>query len=399
MEELKKMLEQLARAHEEFKKANDERLAQIEKKGHADPIIEAKVNKANDDLDRLSKSVEEMKTAIARMTAVNTEPQTTKEKSEREVVARKAAFEKMLRKGEQALTAEEFKTLSVSDDANGGYLVPVEMESEILRNLASQNAVRGLADIMTLSKGNVLEQPRRTAGITASWTAELAANPSATNPTFGMLRIPAEEMRVLVKATAQMLEDSAYNVDAFVQSEAVEAFANLEGDAFIDGNGVGKPKGVLSYPAGTSDGQVEQIVTGSAAAVTADGLISLAYGLKAAYAKNATWIMNRATVKSIRKLKDSQGQYLWQPGLAGGSPATILDRPYVEDDNMPVEGANNLVAVLADFKKFYKIVDKAGLAITRDPYSSKPSVEFLFRRRVGGGVEIFEAGKILKCST
>lgn len=403
LELIQKKQDEMARAFEDFKKSNDERLVEIQKKGHADPLVVEKVEKANSDMTRLEKEIGEMKTAMARMAAVTTEPQNTQEKNAREVVARKAAFEKLLRKGEQALTAEELKTLMVSDDSQGGYLVPAEMETEILRNLANINGVRALADVRTISKGNSIEQPRRTAGISASWSSENGSNPSAVTPTLGMLRIAAEEMRVLVKATAQMLEDSALNVDAFVQDEAVEAFANLEGDAFIDGSGTGKPMGMLSYASGTSDGQVEQVVSGSAATIAdadggANGFMTLAFKLKGAYAKNSTWLLNRATVGSVRKLKDTNKQYLWAPGI-GGAPSTILDRPYVEDDNMPVEGAGNLVAVLADFKKFYKIVDKVGLAITRDPFSSKPMVEFLFRRRVGGAVEIFEAGKILKCST
>lgn len=401
VDELKKMLEALNKAFEEFKSANDQRLKQIETKGHSDPLLDQKVEKAGADISRIEAAVNEVKVALNRPGAGSTTKTENEQKAELHQAQRKA-FDKLLRKGEHTLTAEELKTLSVSDDTQGGYLVPREIESTILRNLAAVNAMRSLADVKQISVGNMFEQPRRTAGITGSWSSESGANPTAGNPTFGMLRISAEEMRALVKATSQMLEDSSLSVESFVQDEASEAFANLEGASFVTGTGVGKPKGIMSYTSGTGDGQIEQVNSGAAATIAdangqADGILSMIYKLKAAYAKNGTFILNRLTTGSVRKLKDTNKQYIWQPGL-GTEPNTICGRPYVEDDNIAVEGANNLVVAFGDFKKAYKIVDKIGIAVTRDPYTSKPNVEWLFRKRTGGAVEIFEAFKILKCS-
>lgn len=399
MEELKKMIETLQAAFAEFKRLNDERIKQLETKGSVDPLLEKSVDKANTDITRLEGEVKAMQTAMARRGTEGSE----KSESEKARELQTKAFNKLVRKGEDRLSPEEMKTLSTVNDAEGGYLVPEQMESGIIRSAAQVNAVRGLVNVRQISQGNSLEQLRRTAGVTGAWAAELASNPSAETPNLGMLKIEAEEMRVLVKATPNLLEDAAFNVEGWIADEAGEAFGNLEGAAFLSGSGVGKPKGMLSYASGTGDNQVEQVVSGTAATIAdsdgqANGLITMQHKLKAIYAGNAKWLMNRLTVGSVRKLKDAQKQYIWSPGL-GGQPPTILGHQYIEDDSMPVEGAGNLVAVFGDFKKFYKVVDKIGIAITRDPYSSKPQIEFLFRKRTGGAVEIFEAAKILKCST
>jgi HK97 family phage major capsid protein len=391
----------MGRTFEDFKKENDQRLKQVESKGHADPLLEEKVNKTNDAIGKLETSIGEIKTALARpnLGAIETDEQ----KAAKSVIARKHAFLKMLRKGEQSLSAEEVKTLSVSDDTQGGYLVPREIEKSIIRNLANVNVMRSLASVQQISVGNMLEQPRRTAGITGTWTSESGSNPSAANPTYGMLRISAEEMRALVKATSQSLEDPEVDLESLVNDEATEAFANLEGAAFVTGTGVGRPKGIMAYASGTGDGQIEQIVSGTAATIAdatgqADGLLTMPYKLKATYAKNGQFLLNRLTTGSVRKLKDNNKQYIWAPGL-GSQPPTILGYSYFEDDNVAVEGAGNLVIAFGDFKRAYKIVDKIGMAVIRDQYTSKPMVEWLFRKRTGGAVEIFEAVKILKCST
>lgn len=399
MDEIKKALEALQVAFNEFKSLNDQRLKQIESKGSADPVLEKSVEKANAEITRLEGEVKKMQTAMARTSTA----EGSRDEKSVAAQARKESFAKLIRKGEGSLSPEELKTLSTVDDSQGGYFVPSEMAQEILRGLPAVNAFRGLASVRSISQGNTLEMPRRVSGVTGSWAAELASNPSATNPTTGLLRITAEEMRVLMKATPNMLEDAGFDIEGWLRDEAVEAFANLEGAAFITGNGVGKPMGIMSYASGTGDGQIEQVVSGSAATIAdadgqANGLISMVHKLKAAYAKNAKFVLSRATVGSIRKLKDTNKQYIWQPGL-GGNPPTILGYGYEEDDNVAVEAANALVVAFGDFKRAYQIVDKVGLAITRDPYSAKPLVEFLFRKRVGGQVMIHEAIKILKCST
>jgi HK97 family phage major capsid protein len=399
VEELKKLVEELQKAFSEFKSANDQRLKQIETKGHVDPVLDQKVDKANADISRIEQEMKAVQTAMNRKAATTTE----KEDKSLEHRAQTAAFNKFVRKGEHSLSPEEVKLLSTQDDSNGGYLVDHEMEQGIIRSAQAVNAIRGLANVRTISKGSSLEERRRTAGVSATRVGETGSNPAASNPTFGMLKIDAPEMRFLGQATAAMLEDSAFNVEQMLADEAGEAFGNKEGAEFVSGNGVTQAQGFTTLASGTGDGQVEQVVSGTAATVAdadgqANGLVTMQHSLKAVYAKNAAWVLNRQTTGSIRKMKDSQKNYIWSPGLAG-NPPTILNLPYAEDDNMAVEGAGNLVIALADWKRAYKIVDRLGIAVTRDPFSSKPDVQFLFRKRVGGGVEIFEAIKLLKCST
>jgi len=399
VEELLKKLEELGRAHEEFKKANDERIAQLEKKGSADPLVSVKVDKANSDLSRLENEIKELKTAMARssMGAPETEKSEDAEKK-----LRKDAFLGFVRKGAERLSGDLVKGLQASSDPDGGYLVANEIEAEIIRNLPTMSVMRMLASVRSLTTGDSLQKRRRTSGVTASWVGEMGTSPADQNPKLGMLNIPAHQMQVVLSETAQILEDASINIEQWLGEEGGEAFGNLEGAAFVSGNGVAKPRGILTYAAGTGDGQIQQVVSGTAATIAdadggVNGLIAMTYALKAAYAKNGKFILNRLTTGSVRKLKDANKQYIWQPGL-GGSPATILGYAYEEDDNMPVEGANNLVVAFGDFKKAYKIVDRLGMSAIRDPYTSKPDVEFLFRRRVGGAVEIFEALKLLKCS-
>lgn len=405
LDKVTEKVDQMSRAFEEFKKANDQRIQEIKDKKTADPLVEEKVNKANTDIDklmadkdRLQKEIDEVKTVLNRKGGSSQETEKDLEK-----VEKKQAFLKFVRGGERNMTDAEMKKLSVSSDPDGGYLVDTEVEAEIIRNLANINLIRSIATVRTISRTDALERRRRTAGVTATWAGETSTNPSKQNPKFGRLRIQAEEMRVMLDESAQILEDAATDVEGWLNDEAAEAFANSEGLAFVNGDGSHKPRGMLSYTAGTGDGQVEQVVSGSAGTIAdtdgqANGLIGMVYGLKAAYAKNGKFLINRKTTGSVRKLKDSNKNYIWQPGMAT-APPTILGYEYVEDDNMPIEGANNLVVVFADFKLFYKIVDRLGTSVIRDPFTAKPDVEFLFRRRVGGGVEIFEAGKILKCST
>lgn len=406
MDELKKLVESLNVAFAEYKKINDQRLDEIKKTGASHSNTETKLAKAEQDIERLSQEREKLQTEIDGVkTALNRSGGGADDgkKTDPAKLEAKDAFRKFITKGKEHMTVDEMKRLAVSDDTTGGYLVMPEIEAGIIRNLANLNAVRTLANVRTISKGDALEQRRRTAGITMTWAGEQSPAPAGVNPTFGNLRIAAEQGMVKVTESAQILEDALFDVDAWIQMEAAEAFANGEGSAFLTGTGTGKPRGILTYAAGTADGQVEQVNSGTAAALAdvdgqANGLLSLVYKLKAAYAKNGAFILNRATVGAIRKLKDNQKNYIWSPGL-GTQPATILGYRYEEDDNMAVEGANNLIVIFADFKRFYKVVDRVGMSIIRDPYSAKPDVEFLFRKRVGGAVEIFEAGKILKCST
>lgn len=167
--------------------------------------------------------------------------------------------------------------------------------------------------------------------------------------------------------------------------KVAERFAVVENQGFLSGTGVGQPEGLLTIAGLT------EVNSGNASALTANGLIDLAFGLKTFYARNATFVLNRTSIRDIRKLTDTQNQYLWQPGLAGSTPSTILDRPYVEAPDMPTIAANAFPILFGDFRSAYTIVDRAGINVLRDPFTSKGFVKFFTTRRVGGQVVQKEA--------
>jgi HK97 family phage major capsid protein len=189
------------------------------------------------------------------------------------------------------------------------------------------------------------------------------------------------------------------DVEGWLANKVADEFARKEATAFISGTGVAQPRGILTYTAGTSWGQIEQINSGSSGALTADGLLSLVYGLKEAYARNASFLMNRSVVSAARKLKDTTNQYLWQPGLAMGQPDMLLGRPVYEATDMPVAASNSLSVAFGDFAAAYTVVDRIGIRTLRDPFTAKPFVRFYTTKRVGGDVVNFEALKIQKLAS
>ena len=205
-------------------------------------------------------------------------------------------------------------------------------------------------------------------------------------------------------ATATLLEDSAVNIDEWLAGEVDQVFAEQEGLAFVSGDGVNKPKGFLSYTnvaqASWSWGNIGTIASGAAGAFPAsnpsDVLIDLVYALKAGYRQNGVFVMNRKTQAEVRKFKDSAGNYLWQPPVQANGHATLMTFPLIEAEDMPNIAANSYSVAFGDFRRGYLIVDRQGVRVLRDPFSAKPYVLFYTTKRVGGGVQDFDAIKLLK---
>ena len=205
-------------------------------------------------------------------------------------------------------------------------------------------------------------------------------------------------------ATQALLDDSVVNLDQWIAEEVQTVFAEQESLAFITGNGVNRPRGFLDYPkiidTSWSWGNLGYVRTGLAGAFAvsnpSDILVDLVYALKAGYRQNASWVMNRKTQAAIRKLKDTSGAYLWQPAATVDGKATLLNFPIIEAEDMPDIATDAYAAAFGDFNRGYLIVDRVGVRILRDPYSSKPYVLFYTTKRVGGGVQNFEAIKLLK---
>lgn len=383
----------LGNAWEQFKQVNDARLHELERKGHADPLYAEHLAKISTALDNQKSRLDAIETANARPgVGLAGSPVMGEVASEY-----KAAFTNYLRKGMDAgLEAIATKALSVGTDADGGYLVTPAISEEIVRIINETSPMRELASVETISTDS-LDVIEDTELPGAAWIAETAAPTDTTTHQIGKNTIDTHEMYAQPKATQKLIDDASIDVEAWLAEKVGEKFATLEATAFISGTGTGQPKGILSYAAGTSFGQIEQINSGTSAAVTADSLIQLFYGLKDEYAKNATFLMNRSVIQSVRLLKEATtDQYLWQPGLAAGAPDTLLGVPVKAAADMPAAAADSLSVAVGDFKRGYKIVDRVGIRVLRDPFTDKPYVKFYTTKRVGGEVVNTEAIKLLK---
>jgi HK97 family phage major capsid protein len=301
-----------------------------------------------------------------------------------EAAERAEAFRAWMRAG---VVPPEKADMLVADPATGGFLAPNEFEAEVIKGIVEFSPMREVARIRQTGARAVV-MPKRTQVGAATWVSEQGARDETQNPAYGQEEIPTHELHARADVSSQDLEDTVVDLDAELREDMAEQFGVAESAAFVAGNGVGKPAGFLSHP------DIATVNSGSASAVTADGLIDLFYALKESYARNATWLMRRSTVRDIRKLKDGQGQYLWQPGLAGVAPATILDRPYLEAVDMPAVQANARAIAIGDWRRGYVIVDRIAMQMQRDPYTRKGFVVMTARRRVGGQVILPEAIKI-----
>lgn len=263
---------------------------------------------------------------------------------------------------------------------------------EILKQVTLYTPIRSIVKIRTTSQRTV-KYPKRTGQFSAQWVAEQGSRTETAGLAYGMWEIPTHEVYALVDISQQDLEDSAFNLESELQSEFAEQFAVAEGTACVTGNGVGKPYGFMS------DADVGHVPGGHATLLNSgDALVDAFYELKTAYANNATWTMNRKTLGVIRKLKDGQGRYIWEPSVQVGQPPTILNRPYVEAPDMVDIAAGADPIAIGDFKKAYLLADRVELAIQRDPYTQVTSgnVRFIARKRLGGQIVMAEAIKKLR---
>lgn len=306
-------------------------------------------------------------------------------------------FEGYLRVDENGLGETERKSLTVGRNPNGGYFVPTAMSSRIIQKIWESNQLRQLATVETISTESLdVRIDREEAD--CDWAGEETATGDTGTPGVGLQNIPVHELRAKPKISQQMLEDASVDVEAWLANKVAEKMSRKEANAFVVGNGIKKPRGILTYPDGTGDqrGTVKQHITGAATGVTSDAIVSLPYQLKTAYMANGTWLMNRLTVLAVMLLKDNDNQYLWRPGLAEGRPSTLGGHAISMADDMPILAANSLSIAFGDFRRAYTVVDRLGLTTLRDPFSAKPFVEYYTRKRVGGDVTDFEAYALLR---
>lgn len=391
--EITERVSALGHAWEQFKQVNDSRLREIERKGNADPLYDEHLNNISVSLDNYKKRLDQIETAYSRP-ALGEDGAKSGHAPSGEYGK---AFRNYLRKGMDAgLEALQTKALSVGSDPDGGYLVTPSMSSKIVQSIFETSPMRQLASIETISSDS-LELIDDHDQAAAGWTAETATISETSSPTLAKRNIPTHELYAQPKATQKLVDDAAIDIESWLSHKIADIFSRKENTAFISGTGVGQPRGILTYAAGTNWGQIQQVGSGSSATVTPDSLITLFYSLKDAYTRRASFLMNRTIVQSVRLLKQATtNQYLWQPGLAAGTPDTLLGVPVYMAADMPVAASGSLSVAVGDFQSAYQIVDRHGIRILRDPFTEKPFVKFYATKRTGGDVINFEAVKILK---
>ncbi len=384
-------------AFEEFKSANDDRLSQLETRVGADVITVEKV-------DRINAAIDDQKRALDAFVTKSLRPPLGGETRKLASPEHAAAFDAYVRKGdERGLMRIEEKAYNITAGADGGFLVPPEVAADIGKRLAKISPIRSIATVRQVS-ASVLKKPFSLTGPATGWVAEAAVRPTTNSGTLSELQFPTMELYAMPAATAALLDDSIVDMDSWIASEVETAFAEQENQAFVTGDGVAKPRGFLDYPnvaeAVWAWGSLGQISTGVSGAFPAsnpsDILMELMYALKSGYRQNASWVMSRQTQAAIRKLKDTTGNYLWTPPAAVGERAMLMGFQLVEAEHMPDISANAKAIAFGDFQRGYLVVDRVGVRILRDPYSAKPYVLFYTTKRVGGGVQDFDAIKILK---
>ena len=385
---------------ETFKESNDRRLAEIEGKLSADVLTTEKV-------ERIDRALDEQKRAIDGMALKRMRPALGGTGAPAGPSEHKTAFEAYVRSGDEgAMRRLDTKAMSYGSGQDGGYLVPAETEAKIGKRLAELSPIRSIASVRQVSTA-LLKKPFSVSGPAVGWVSETAARPQTASSTLVELQFPTMELYAMPAATQALLEDAVVDLDQWISDEVEQAFAEQEGRAFVLGDGVNKPKGFLDYPklaeSAWAWGSLGYILTGVSGALPAsnpsDVLIDTVYALKAGYRQNAVWVMNRKTQASLRKLKDADGNYLWQPPLTPGARAALMGFPVVEAEDMPDAAANATPIAFGDFGRGYLVVDRAGVRVLRDPYSAKPYVLFYTTKRVGGGVQDFDAIKLLKYGT
>ena len=401
MDEIKDLLEKQHKAFEDFKAANDQAI-KAKAEGKAVSELEAKVEKANDEIARLEKEIDDI--------VKKGRPGVPADESAKLAADHKSAWTKWARKGlEDGLAEIEQKAINVGTPADGGYALPIEQDREVARLLRDQSPMRQVARIVTVGTEDYRKLVNL-AGTASGWVGEAAARTATNTPTFDELKPFMGEIYANPAVTQKALDDLYFDVANELVADIVQEFAEKEGAAFISGDGVNKPKGILNYAtAATADGArafktLQHIATGTSGAFKAasttvspaDDLIDMIYALKAGYRMNAQWMANAKVLAAIRKWKDQDGNYVWQPSTAAGQPSTLLGYSVIENADMPDTGAGAIPIMLGDFNRAYWIVDRIGVRMLRDPYTNKPYVHFYTTKRVGSMLVDSQAIKVLK---
>ena len=437
--EIKSLLEQQGAAFDAYKKSHDEELAEI-KKGIKDPVLTERIGRIEKSLDaavegkaafeaalkaevkeredlelRLSKlgrvagmdekkavAIADFKNLVQTVAAERKKP--APDFDEKAFDAYQQAQSRFLREGKEALNADEVKTMLVGSDPDGGYFVTPDITGRIVKKVYETSPMRQIASVQVIGT-DALEGLEDLNEAGAGYAGESAQGTDSTTPQVGKWRIPVFWLDTEPKATQQLLDDANIDIEAWLSEKVGNKMGRFENAEFVAGS-TGRIRGLTSYTfaadsgSGVAWGSVGYVATGVsadfAATIKGDKLLDVMGALKSDYLPGANWMTNRNIITQIRKFKDGQGNYMWQPSFVAGQPETIMGFGVVRAEDMPALAANSYSLAFGDFRQAYQIVDRQGIRVMRDMYTSKPYVKFYTTKRTGGGIVNFEAVKFLK---
>lgn len=427
LEAVVKAVDEVKTGFEAFKASHTEAMAEAIK-GTVDPLLEERMKRIDDDLNKKQDIIDQLYTASRRKKVtldgkdIDEAELDAKALSWAQMCAKKqgtainefthedsrvygAAFKRYLRKDDRVLTPDEQKALSVGSDPDGGYVVDPDTSGRIVTRMFETSPVRAFASVQLIST-DALEGVHDIDEAASGWVGETASRPETDTPQMAVWRIPTHEQYAEPRATQKLLDDAFIDVESWLGNKVADRFARVENTAFITGTGTNQPRGIATYPdravAATFElGAIEQFDTGANGAFAADPngpdvLYNTIYGLIAEYRQNAVWFMNRTTMGAVRLLQDSNGAYQWQPSVQAGQPSMLAGYPVASFEDMATFSTTGALAIaFGDMAATYQIVDRIGIRVLRDPYTTKPYIKFYTTKRVGGDVVNFESLKFI----
>jgi HK97 family phage major capsid protein len=381
------LVSQLNQAFASFKTEHTAQMAAM-KKGNDDALQALKVDAINAHISELQTAIDQANTKMAAMemgAAGGARPVKDKEYTD--------AFQAHMRRGDVSAS------LNKGTAQEGGYTAPVEWDRTITDKLVIVSPMRDLCTVQPVG-GTAYSKLINLRGTGSGWVGETDARPNTNTAQFAQQVYSWGELYANPSATQGMLDDSAIDLETWLAGEVETEFSYQENKAFVSGDGTNKPRGLLTYAAGGTNlhplGGIALIASGAVGGITSDAIMNLVYSLPSAFTNAARFALNRNTQKVVRTLKDGQGNYLWQPSMVAGQPATLAGYGLTEVPDMPDVATNALSLAFGDFKRAYKILDRMGVRVLRDPFTNKPYISFYTTKRVGGGLENPECMKFLK---
>ncbi|WLQ15428.1 phage major capsid protein [Hahella aquimaris] len=390
LKDIQDVAEELSSRFTEFKSANDSSMEAT----RAEVI---KLTEKTDKLNAQLSELEALKKELDGLYKKQNRPGTVEGDAE----YRKHFIDQWMRKNNAA--GIEAKAVNLGANQDGGFGVPEELDRQILELERELSPMRALCRNIQVSTDGY-KRLVNLGGAGSGWVGETDARPETNTPKLAQIEAFMGEIYANPATTQKALDDVYFNVEQWIADEVAQEFVDREADAFLNGDGVGKPKGILAYAMDTAPdasrefGKLQRVISGKAGDFTADNLLSVIYRLKKAFRRNASWMMTGTTVEKVRKFKDADGNYMWRPGIEAGQPSLLLGYGIEENEDMPEVAADANAILFGDFMRGYSIVDRIGARMLRDPYTHKPFVHFYTTKRVGGMLVDSNAIKVLTLS-